>query len=173
MTKWNQAVTNRMRSTKKDVSCNIDSSKTIKCSSDHTYEYNYIFDNKLSPRCKSPDIAQNRSIYYSIRKTLRCKKMDKISKRDPNMGKKQYLKKKFDETIEKQLMQSKQLREMYTNTKRINEKDEYNNKKIILEKYSKRHQRNFPLNHMKKYFTANKMISDDDDDMNSIDNNIN
>lgn len=163
MTKWNQAVTNRMRSTKKDSSCNIDSTKQIKCAN-NDYEYNYIFDNKLSPRCNGgPDIAQNRSVFYTIRKTLQCKKIEKMS---PNkMDKKLYLQKKFDKTIEKQHMQSKQLRELHTNTLRINQKIEHNDKQG-LEKYSKKHPQNFSTNYMKKY----KMIKDD---MNSIDNNIN
>lgn len=114
MINWKQAITNRIRATKKDISCHMDSTKTTKCLDDH-YEYNYIFDNKLSPRCNGgPPIAQNRSVYYSIRKTLQCSQINKQLKNDKKIN----IKKKYEDTIQKLHIQSKQLREEHTDAMR-------------------------------------------------------
>lgn len=71
MKSWKQAITNRVRSTKIDKNCTMNA-KTIQCNSNHN-DYNYIFDNKLSPRCDGgPTEVKHRSVYYSLRKTLKC-----------------------------------------------------------------------------------------------------
>lgn len=154
MLRWKQAITNRIRSTKKDISCHMDSTKTTKCSDNH-YEYNYIFDNKLSPRCNGgPTIAQNRSVYYSIRKTLQCTQINTQLKNDKKLSIKKYV-----DTVQKQHIQSKQLREEHIEHR--NGKGLYS----YIKKY-KKIRRNDLHYHLKKDMTRQIEID------NSLDNSV-
>lgn len=74
MAVWKQAITNRMRSGKapKDCTRNLKTGKVIKCDKSEN-DYLYTFDNKLSPRCDGgPENVKYRSVYYSLRKTMKC-----------------------------------------------------------------------------------------------------
>lgn len=68
---WNQGLTNSDRKVTKTNKCSYQNYKDITCKTDKE-QIAYIFDNKLSPRCMSPDSMKNRSVYYSVRKNLKC-----------------------------------------------------------------------------------------------------
>lgn len=74
MTVWKQAITNRIRSGKAPQDCtrNLKTGEVIKCIKSEN-DYLYTFDNKLSPRCDGgPENVKYRSVYYSLRKTMKC-----------------------------------------------------------------------------------------------------
>lgn len=71
---WKQSITNRIRSGKAPQDCtrNLKTGKVIKCDKSEN-DYLYTFDNKLSPRCDGgPEDVKYRSVYYSLRKTMKC-----------------------------------------------------------------------------------------------------
>lgn len=75
MNNWKQAITNRIRSNRLQEKClyNKKTGEKMKCNNNRN-EFSYIFDNKLSPRCDGGPIdLQYRSVYYTLRKHLRCK----------------------------------------------------------------------------------------------------
>lgn len=68
---WKQAITNKAHAEYTTPQCvrDLKTGKIIKC----TETDKYVFDNKLSPRCDGgPDEVYQRSVYYSLRKTMKC-----------------------------------------------------------------------------------------------------
>lgn len=65
---WRQALTNKVRSGKTDNRCSL--KQDINC--DGSVTQTYIFDHKNSPKCKSPAIAEGKSVFYALRKILNC-----------------------------------------------------------------------------------------------------
>lgn len=72
MRDWKQAITNKIKSSKLENKCNtnslIDDKKNCESKSIQTY----VFDHKLSPKCKTPSNLENRSVFYALRKVLKC-----------------------------------------------------------------------------------------------------
>lgn len=73
-TSWKQGLINRERSTKSVSNCKINKFKNHsihkKCGFN---EYNYIYNNKMAPRCAGPTKEVNgKSIFYALRKILKC-----------------------------------------------------------------------------------------------------
>lgn len=87
MASWNQGVTNKHISKAKPECDPIindslfdDANFTGFCGDKPLY--NYAYDNKLSPRCDGgPDHVKHRSVYYALRRDLKCKSEPKIRKR--------------------------------------------------------------------------------------------
>ncbi|XP_063700458.1 protein slit-like [Culicoides brevitarsis] len=74
MTLWRQGVTNKVRvvkpATRKCV-VSMESTKKMDCKTIESW-VEYVYDNKMSPRCASPSEIAGRGVYYAIRRDLRC-----------------------------------------------------------------------------------------------------
>lgn len=71
MTNWKQAITNKVRAKKVNNKCSSESHLYKKnCMS--TTTQTYTFEHKIAPICNEPEIVKDRSVYYALRKILKC-----------------------------------------------------------------------------------------------------
>uniref|UniRef100_A0A336KGJ0 CSON009823 protein n=1 Tax=Culicoides sonorensis TaxID=179676 RepID=A0A336KGJ0_CULSO len=74
MISWKQGITNKVKIVKPSTSkCVVseDNSKKMECKRIEA-TIDYIYDNKVSPRCSFPADIDGRGVYYALRKDLRC-----------------------------------------------------------------------------------------------------
>lgn len=132
MSTWKQAVTNRRRLkplTKSKSNCYINpkTGKMENCQvrntdNDDFPQWTYEFDNKLSPRCDGgPEEVKHQSVYYFLRRNVKCASKTKNSTRSSNVHEKKYvpahdlekqrLDKKYTATMEKSHLMNKHFRD--------------------------------------------------------------
>lgn len=101
MISWKQGVTNKVRIVKAATSkcvVSIDSTKKMDCKIIPSW-IEYTYDNKVSPRCKSPTEVEGRGVYYALRRDLRCPfKKEKAKARQKNVQEKKRLANKLTKT---------------------------------------------------------------------------
>lgn len=68
---WRQALTNKVRAGR-ETKCSENSLKQSKFNCESTSVQVYKFDHKLSPKCKTPSVAEGKSVFYSLRKIFNC-----------------------------------------------------------------------------------------------------
>lgn len=93
---WRQALTNKIHAGKENR-CSESSSKQNKYKCESNLIQTYKFDHKLSPKCKTPNIVEGKSVFYALRKVLNCGpgKLQSAVVVEPRQ-KKLAIKKKFD-----------------------------------------------------------------------------
>lgn len=99
--------------------------KSIKC---NDQEREYLFDNKVSPRCDGgPENVKHRSVYYSLRKNFKCNAHVRTPLNVASM--RQYLEKKHNlANVQMQLVaKSKMLNLKKTRQERMQQKYEKTN----------------------------------------------
>jgi hypothetical protein len=82
MLKWKPGVTNMIRRMKKEKKCvKSRDFKDVYCGKTEL-KAEYIYDNKMSPRCNGgPEKVKDRAVYYAVKRDLMCK--PKHEPRDP------------------------------------------------------------------------------------------
>lgn len=73
MKNWRQAVVNKIRGGKLESVTKCDEMRQTKNSKCETsYESNYIFDHRMSPKCNLPVEVQDKSVFYALRRVFQC-----------------------------------------------------------------------------------------------------
>ena len=81
---WRQSLTNKFR--------------TSKCTNRNCDANNYAFDHKLSPKCKTPDSVEGKSVFYALRRFLNCAAL-KVQSVTESPQKKLAIKQKYEKHI--------------------------------------------------------------------------
>lgn len=73
MKNWRQGLTNKFRSRKVENKCSQNALKQNKFGCESASIQTYLFDHKQSPKCESPAILKDKSVFYALRRVLQCK----------------------------------------------------------------------------------------------------
>lgn len=104
MKNWKQEITNKVKTAKVSKICKYDTNNRSSCKDTKLYEY--VHDNKMSPRCDGgPEDVKYRSIFYVLRRNMKCARHTTLSNKDNNLrnDKKLLIKQKYLKQMEKQL----------------------------------------------------------------------
>lgn len=101
MTSWKQGITNKVKIVKPATSkCVVseENSKKMDCVTIPPL-VDYVYDNKMSPRCGAPAEIDGRGVYYALRKDLRCPiSKEKLKMKQKNLQEKKRLADKMSKT---------------------------------------------------------------------------
>lgn len=96
---WRQTLTNKVRAGKEISKCLI--KQKLGCVS--TAVQTYVFDHKLSPKCKLPSNVEGKSVYYALRKVLNCGSIKTLNpEATENPLKKLAIKQKYEKHVRDQ-----------------------------------------------------------------------
>jgi hypothetical protein len=72
MRNWRQALTNKIRSRKVGNKCSENSLKHTKSNCESVAVQTYKFEHKLSPKCATPNELSGKSVFFALRRVLKC-----------------------------------------------------------------------------------------------------
>lgn len=70
MSDWKPAIINRLKQ-KTFKPCDMVFDKSLSCG-ENKFVYKYVYDNKVAPKCTTPEIYVNWSVFHVMRRQLRC-----------------------------------------------------------------------------------------------------
>lgn len=71
MSDWKPVIVNRLKQ-KVYKPCEVLFDKSISCNGENRFTYKYVYDNKVAPKCVTPEIYVNWSVFHVMRRQLRC-----------------------------------------------------------------------------------------------------
>lgn len=71
MSDWKPVIVNRLKQ-KAYKPCEVLFDKSLSCSGDNRFTYKYVYDNKVAPKCVTPELYVNWSVFHVMRRQLRC-----------------------------------------------------------------------------------------------------
>lgn len=71
MSDWKPVIVNRLKQ-KVYKPCEVLFDKSLSCSGENRFTYKYVYDNKVAPKCVTPEIYVNWSVFHVMRRQLRC-----------------------------------------------------------------------------------------------------
>lgn len=71
MSDWKPVIVNRLKQ-KTYKPCEVLFDKSLSCNGDNRFTYKYVYDNKVAPKCVTPELYVNWSVFHVMRRQLRC-----------------------------------------------------------------------------------------------------
>ncbi|XP_018565691.1 leucine-rich repeat protein SHOC-2 [Anoplophora glabripennis] len=71
MSEWKPMIVNKVKQ-RSFKPCEYTGDKGIGCTAKNRFDYKYVFDNKVAPRCAEPRQFVNWSVFHAMRRILRC-----------------------------------------------------------------------------------------------------
>ncbi|XP_060516336.1 leucine-rich repeats and immunoglobulin-like domains protein 2 [Cylas formicarius] len=71
MSEWKPIIVMRVKQ-KSLKPCDFAHDKGISCTADNRYEYKYVFDSKIAPKCVEPEQFATWSVFQAMRRILKC-----------------------------------------------------------------------------------------------------
>lgn len=71
MSDWKPVIVNRLKQ-KIYKPCEVLFDKSLSCGMEKRFTYKYVYDNKVAPKCTTPEIYVNWSVFHVMRRQLRC-----------------------------------------------------------------------------------------------------
>ncbi|CAG9800066.1 unnamed protein product [Chironomus riparius] len=133
MRDWRQGLSNKIRAHKIENKCSDNASRHSKFNCESTSMQTYKFDHKLSPKCSTPVNLKDKSVFYALRRVLRCAipiKVQNTTMKPESRVKKINIKAKYEKHVNEVKKKKQQIAQKNTLEYQLFHRRNYENMRI-------------------------------------------